>query len=85
MDDYRVPIPASGVLYDAVVEGKLTHPNDEKLNARVSHAVAKQSRRRGWRLAQADGGGNIDAVVGLAMAVERASAPAPEVKLVGWI
>jgi hypothetical protein len=38
-----------------------------------------------WRLDQAPGGGNIDGVVALAMAVERAAEPPQEVKLVGWL
>ena len=77
-------IPASSALYDAVVEKRLVHPDDPALNAHVAAAVAKNSRR-GWRLDQAPGGGNIDGVVALAMAVERAAEPPQEVKLVGWL
>ena len=43
-----------------------------QLNAHVSHAVAKEVPR-GWQLAKASGGGNVDAVIALAMAVDRAS------------
>jgi phage terminase large subunit-like protein len=78
-------IPASGALYDAVTEGRLTHPDDPDLNAHVAAAVARQTRR-GWRLDQTPGGGNIDAVVALAMAVDRAAEPAAEpLRFVGWL
>ena len=72
-------IPASSALYDAIIEKRLTTRTTRALNAHVAAAVAKSSRR-GWRLDQAPGGGNIDGVIALAMAVERAAEPAPEVK-----
>lgn len=76
---------ASAGLYRAVVEGRLTHPDDRILNAHVAHAVAKDSPR-GWQVAKAPGGGNVDAAIALAMCVERASEPAkPEPRLVGWL
>jgi phage terminase large subunit-like protein len=77
-------IPASSALYDAITQGRLTHPDDPDLNAHVAAAVAKSSRR-GWRLDQAPGGGNIDGVIALCMAVERASEPPQEVRLIGWL
>jgi phage terminase large subunit-like protein len=77
--------PASERLYRAVVEGRLTHPNDPKLNAHVAAAVAKSSPR-GWQLAKAPGGGNVDGAIALAMAVERAGEPPPQpTRILGYL
>jgi phage terminase large subunit-like protein len=69
-------IRASQVLHDAVVEGRLVHPDDEQLNAHVAAAVAKHALR-GWRISKAERSENIDGVIALAMAVDRALAPKP--------
>ena len=65
-------IPACERLYDAVVHKQLTHPDDPDLNAHVHAAIARRSRRA-WRLDKADRSSKIDAVVALAMAVDRHS------------
>lgn len=75
---------ASEGLHAAVVERRLTHPDHPALNQHVAGAVAKQTGR-GWRLEQSERSAQIDAVVALAMAVERATAPAPHVELLGWL
>jgi phage terminase large subunit-like protein len=75
-------IPASKRLFDAVVEGRLRHPNNERLNEHVASAVAKHTRR-GWRLDRADQ--PIDGVIALAMAVDRAEHREQPAKLLGWI
>jgi phage terminase large subunit-like protein len=77
-------IPASECLYDAVVHGRLVHPDDPELNAHVHAAVAKQSRR-GWRLEKADRASKIDAVIALAMAVDRHAYQPEPVELLGWL
>jgi phage terminase large subunit-like protein len=78
-------IPASERLYDAVVHKRLVHPDDPELNAHVHAAVARHSRR-GWRLDKADRSSKIDAVVALAMEVERQAFKRREpVELVGWL
>jgi len=77
-------VPASENLYAVVVEGKLTHPNDEVLNAHVANAIAKQTDR-GWRLTKSHSEDQIDAAVALAMAVERVQEPAERTQLIGWI
>jgi len=77
-------VPASEGLYAAVREGRLRHPNDPELNRHVAHAVAKKTAR-GWRLDKVKSGDQIDAVVALAMAVERAEAKPEPVELVGWL
>ena len=77
-------IPASQRLYDAVVEGKLVHPNDPELNRHAANAVARHSRR-GWRLDEPKRSTNIDGVVALCMALERALAKPEPVALLGWL
>jgi hypothetical protein len=76
-------IPASQRLYDALLEGRLTQPNDPELNAHAA-AIARHSRR-GWRLDKAERSDSIDAVVALCMAVERAEHREPAAQLVGWL
>ena len=77
-------IPASQRLYDAVVEGRLVHGDDPRLNAHVAAAVARHGRR-GWRIDKADRADKIDGVVALAMALDRLEdRPAPT-RLVGWL
>lgn len=66
-------IPASERLYRAIIEQQIRHPNDPGLNAHVANAVAKDSPR-GWRLEKAHRTASIDAVIALALALERAEA-----------
>lgn len=53
------------------MERRITHPNDPELNRRVANAVAKDAPR-GWRLDKGHRTAQIDGVIALAMAVERA-------------
>jgi phage terminase large subunit-like protein len=71
-------------LHSAIVEGRLKHPDKPALNAHVRAAIARDTPR-GWRLDKAKSRDNIDAVVALAMAVEAAEAPVPEVEFLGWL
>lgn len=77
-------VAAAERLYRAVLEGELTHPADPELDRHVATAIAKETPR-GWRLDKASKAQQIDAAVALAMAVERASTPAPKVELLGWL
>ena len=78
-------IPASAALHQAVVEGRIHHPDDPKLNAHVAAAVARHGRR-GWRVDQAERGSNIDALVALIMAHEGITAPEPaSTEILGWM
>jgi phage terminase large subunit-like protein len=77
-------IPASDRLYRAIVERRLTHPNDTDLNRHVASAVALDTPR-GWRLAKAHRTAQIDAVVAIAMAVDRAEQKPKPVRLLGWL
>jgi phage terminase large subunit-like protein len=71
------------VIVEAVL-GRLVHPDDPELNAHVHAAVAKHSRR-GWRLDKPDRSSKIDAVVALAMAVERQAFQPEPVQVAGWL
>jgi HNH endonuclease len=67
-------VPASERLSAAILERRLRHPGDPVLERHVAAAVAKQTQR-GARIAHAGGrhtSARIDAVIALAMAVDRA-------------
>lgn len=76
--------PASEKLYAAVIEKRLTHGNDPALNQHVANAVAKATPR-GWRLDKPDRGGQVDALIALAMAVDRAEQREEPARLLGWL
>lgn len=80
-------VPASERLSAAILERRMKHPGDPVLDAHVHAAVAKQTQR-GARIAHAGGrqtSNRIDAVIALAMAVERAENRPEPVRLVGWL
>jgi len=54
------------------------------LNTHIANAIAKDTPR-GWRIDKPHGRAQIDAVVALAMCVERAEQPAHKVELLGWL
>jgi phage terminase large subunit-like protein len=76
-------IPGSARLYSAVIEQRLVHPDDPKLNEHVAGSIAVQSRR-GWRIGKAKGQNN-DSLVALLMALDRIEHQPVEVKLLGWL
>ncbi len=77
-------IPASGRLHAAIVEQRLTLPDGPELARHASNAIARHSRR-GWRIDKPDPRANIDAIIALAMAVERAEHKPEPVQLLGWL
>ncbi|MET0507947.1 MAG: terminase TerL endonuclease subunit, partial [Burkholderiaceae bacterium] len=77
-------IPASQRLYDAIIERRLVHPDDPRLNAHVAAAVARHGRR-GWRIDRANRSDKIDAVVALCMALDRIENQPEPTRLVGWL
>jgi phage terminase large subunit-like protein len=77
-------IPASARLHAAVVEQRLTLPDDPELARHASDAIARHSRR-GWRIDKLNPRANIDAIIALAMAVERAEHKPEPVELLGWL
>jgi phage terminase large subunit-like protein len=79
----RMTVASEG-LHAAVVERRLCHPGHEALDRHVAGAVARQTGR-GWRLDKAARDTQIDAVIALAEAVERAQHQPEEVRLLGWL
>lgn len=79
-------VPASGALHQAIVEQRLRLPVEPvELHRHAQNAVQRHTRR-GWRLESPGRSVQIDALIALAMAVDRASAPVPEpVRLIGWL
>ncbi len=77
-------IPASARLHAAIVEQRLTLPDGPELARHASDAVARHSRR-GWRIDKPNPRANIDAIIALAMAVERAEQKPEPVTLLGWL
>jgi phage terminase large subunit-like protein len=78
----RMTIAAEG-LHAAIVEQRLQHPGHPALDHHVAAAAARRTGR-GWRLVKADDR-NIDGVIALAMACERAQVEAPVARLLGWV
>jgi len=77
-------VPASAALHEVIVHGRITLPDHHELAEHAANAVQRHSRR-GWRLDSPSRGANIDAIVALAMAVERAQRREPAAQLVGWL
>jgi phage terminase large subunit-like protein len=80
-------VPASERLSAAILERRLRHPGDPVLDRHVAAAVAKQTQR-GARIAHAGGrhsSNRIDAVIALAMAVDRAENQPEPARLLGWL
>jgi phage terminase large subunit-like protein len=77
----RMTIASEG-LHAAIVERRLRHRGGP-LDLHVAAAAAKQTGR-GWRLVKA-ADANIDAVIALAIACERAQVEAQPARLLGWI
>ena len=71
-------------LHRLVVEQRLRHPGVAELDRHVANAIAKPTPR-GWRLTKSSEVVQVDAVISLAMAAERAEYQPPVVELLGWI
>jgi phage terminase large subunit-like protein len=78
-------VPASAALRAAIVEKRLTLPDDPELRRHFANAVAQHSRR-GWRIASPGRGIQIDAVIALCMASERREyEPTGDFKVIAWV
>ena len=77
-------IPASARLHAAIVQQRLTLPDDPQLARHAADAIAKHSRR-GWRIDKPNARTHIDAMIALCMAVERAEHQPEPVELLGWL
>lgn len=75
---------SSAACHKAIVERKLRHRGHRELDAHVAAAAAKQTGR-GWRLVQGGNAAQIDAVIALAMAAERAQHEEEPARLLGWL
>ena len=71
-------------LHRLIIEERLRHPGVAELDRHVANAAAKPTPR-GWRLVKSVETAQIDAVIALAMAAERAEQPASELKFHGWL
>ena len=67
-------------LHGLVVEQRLHHPD---LARAAASAIAKPTPR-GWRLIKASETVQVDALIAVAMAAERADRPAYASKFLGW-
>jgi hypothetical protein len=77
-------IPASARLHAAIVEQPLNLPDDAEFARHASEAIARHNRR-GWRIDKPNPRANIDAIIALAMALERAEFQPEPVELLGWL
>jgi phage terminase large subunit-like protein len=77
-------VPASERLASVIIERKLQHYGDPRLDAHIAAAVAKPSGR-GWRLDKIGRTDQIDGAIALCMACERASVEPVETKVLAWI
>jgi hypothetical protein len=77
-------IPASDRLYPAIVDKRLTLPDNDELRQHAACEIARHSRR-GWRVDKLQRADNIDRIVALCMAVEAAENQPEPVELLGWL
>jgi len=77
-------MPASDRLYRAIVDRRLTLPDNAELRAHAHAAIAKHSRR-GWRIDKSQRSDNIDAVIAICMALDSVENQPPAVELLGWL
>ena len=80
----RMTVASEG-LHSAIVEKRIHHPGHPDLDRHIAQAIARKTGR-GWRLDKAARDAQIDSVIALALAVERAQAAKPaQVELLGWL
>jgi len=77
-------IPASARLHAAIVEKRISLPNNDELAQHAANTIARHGRR-GWRIDKPDDRTPNDAIIALAMAVDAAENRPEPVKLLGWI
>ena len=77
-------IPASTRLRDAIVRERLVLPDDPELRRHAANAVARH-KPRGWRIEAPDRSANVDAIIALAMALDRFENQPEPTRLLGWL
>jgi phage terminase large subunit-like protein len=76
--------PASVRLYDAIIDQRIVLPRSSKLAQHAAGAIAKHSRR-GWRIDKPNSRVQVDAIIALAMAIDRHGNQPVPVELLGFI
>jgi phage terminase large subunit-like protein len=82
----RMTVASEG-LHKVIAERQLRHRGDAELDRQVANTVARKTGR-GWRIDKSGRDVQVDAVVALAMSVERARwqpEQVEEVRLIGWL
>jgi hypothetical protein len=77
-------IPASARLHVLDRRKAPRPPRRSELARHASDAIARHSRR-GWRIDKPNPRADIDAIIALAMALERAEFQPTPAKLLGWL
>jgi len=77
-------VPASLRLYEAVVQQRLTLPDNEELHTHMANTIARHNRR-GWRLDKPSLEQPNDSIIALCMALEALENQPEPVELVGWL
>jgi phage terminase large subunit-like protein len=77
-------VPSSARLHQAVVEKRLTVPDDEELRQQVANTIARHNRR-GWRLDKPSLDTPNDSIIALCMALEALENQPEPAQVIGWL
>jgi phage terminase large subunit-like protein len=77
-------VPSSQRLREAIVERRITLPDDRQLALHAANAMQRHGRR-GWRLDRPDRSSPIDGLIALCMALDRAEQRPEPARLVGFL
>lgn len=77
-------VPASDRLYQAVVQKRLTLPDNPELRQHMSNTIARHNRR-GWRLDKPSLEQPNDSIIALCMALEAMENQPEPVQVLGWL
>jgi hypothetical protein len=77
-------MPASSQLHAAIVEKRITLPDNPELAKHAANTIARHSRR-GWRIDRPNSRVHNDAIIALAMALDRLEDQPEPVRLLGWL
>jgi len=77
-------VPASDRLYQAVVQQRLTLPDNEEFRQHMANTIARHNRR-GWRLDKPSLEQPNDSIIALCMALEAMENQPEPVRMVGWL
>jgi phage terminase large subunit-like protein len=77
-------IPASQRLHAAITEKRITLPDNPELAKHAANTVARHGRR-GWRVDKPKKDVHVDAIIALAMALDRLEDQPEPTRLLGWL